>query len=178
MRATATARSPFWTFLPIVVIPVLSHLVIVATNHVRLSLHPSLGGLFKLGVVAFSALTHWGIYTSLLVGFGFPLRQGREPLISGMARRMNGPLTAEVAAYTRKVTIAWSLFFAAQLSLSVLLFCFAPLTIWSFFVNILDFPLVVAMFAAEYAVRLRCLSDPPLVFGGDDFRDDCTGHPK
>jgi uncharacterized membrane protein len=41
------------------------------------------------------------------------------------------------------------------------LFCFAPLVIWSFFVNILDLPLVVAMFAAEYAVRLRCLRDPP-----------------
>jgi hypothetical protein len=48
-----------------------------------------------------------------------------------------------------------------QLTLSVTLFCFAPLVAWSFFVNILDIPLVVAMFAAEYFVRLRCLDDPP-----------------
>jgi hypothetical protein len=28
-------------------------------------------------------------------------------------------------------------------------------------VNILDIPLVVAMFATEYFCRLRCLRDPP-----------------
>jgi uncharacterized membrane protein len=89
------------------------------------------------------------------------LRPGREALITGMARRMHTPFTDELAVYTRRVTIAWAGFFAAQLVTSIALFCFAPLVVWSLFVNILDFPLVAAMFAAEYAVRLRCLRDPP-----------------
>jgi uncharacterized membrane protein len=64
-------------------------------------------------------------------------------------------------SYTRKVTIAWSIFFAIQLAISIGLFCAAPLVWWSFFVNILDIPLVAAMFAAEYAIRLRVLQNPP-----------------
>jgi len=147
-------------FLAIAVVPVLSHCIIFATRHVHLGLQPSFGGLFKLGFVTVSALTHWGIYASLLAGFALTLRPGHEPLLTGMARRMHG-LTPEITSYTRKATIAWSLFFAVQLTISVCLFCFAPLVVWSFFVNILDIPLVAAMFAAEYAIRLRVLRDPP-----------------
>ncbi|HYP63063.1 MAG TPA: hypothetical protein VEQ16_04210, partial [Acidocella sp.] len=160
MRATPAARPPHMAILAIAVLPVVSHLVIMATRHVQLGLIFSFGGLFKLGFVTISALTHWSIYVSLLAAFGLTLRQGREPLITALVRRMHG-LTPERVSYTRKVTIAWTLFFAAQLSLSIALFCFAPLVVWSFFVNILDLPLVVLMFAAEYVVRLRTLRDPP-----------------
>ncbi|HQT63166.1 MAG: hypothetical protein B7Z75_11875 [Acidocella sp. 20-57-95] len=146
--------------LAVAVVPVVSHFIILATRHIPLGLQLNVLGLFKLGFVTVSALTHWGIYTALLASFALTLRPGKEPLITAMARRMHG-LTPELAAYTRKVTIAWSLFCAMQLSLSVLLFWFAPLPVWSCFVNILDIPMVVLMFAAEYAVRLRCLRDPP-----------------
>jgi len=146
--------------LAFAVLPVLSHLIILATRHVQLGFHPSILGLFKLGFVTVSALTHWSIYAALLAGFALTLRPGHEPLITGLARRMHG-LTPELARYTRYVTIAWSVFFAVQLALSVTLFCLAPLPVWSFFVNILDIPLVAVMFAAEYAVRLRCLRNPP-----------------
>jgi uncharacterized membrane protein len=160
MRAPA-ARPPRLALLAIVAVPVLSHCIIIATRHIQLGFHPSFGGLFKLGFVTVSALTHWGIYASLLAGFALTLRPGHEPLITAMARRMHGALSAEMFSYTRKVTIAWTLFFAVQLSISIGLFCFTPLVDWSFFVNILDIPLVVLMFAAEYAVRLRCLENPP-----------------
>jgi hypothetical protein len=159
MRA-GTARSPLPAILAFAVLPVLSHLIILATRHVRLGLHPGFLGLFKLGFVTVSALSHWSIYVALLALFALTLRPGHEPLITGMARRMHG-LTPELARYTRQVTIAWSVFFVIQLALSVTLFCAAPLPVWSFFVNILDIPLVAMMFAAEYAVRLRCLKDPP-----------------
>jgi uncharacterized membrane protein len=161
MRVAGTARSPLFAVLAIAVIAVLSHLTIVETSQVHLGFQPSLGGLCKLGFVTVSALAHWSIYASLLASFALTLRPGREPLITAMARRLHGGIGVELAAYTRKVTIAWSVFFAVQLALSVALFSFAPLTVWSFFVNILDIPLVVTMFAAEYAVRLRCLRDPP-----------------
>jgi uncharacterized membrane protein len=156
------ARARGWLGVAaLLLLPALFHLVIVETSHVRLALVPRVGPLFKLGFVTASALAHWAIYTTLLLTFALTLRPGREPLISAMARRMHGGLSGEMAAYTRRVTIAWSVFFAAQLLTSVILFCFAPLVVWSFFVNILDLPLVAAMFAAEYAVRLRVLRDPP-----------------
>ncbi|HEY1857076.1 hypothetical protein [Acidocella sp.] len=137
------------------------HLTIVETSHVRLAPVLSFGVLFKLGFVTVSALMHWAIYSGLFLMFARTLRRGREPLITAMARRMHGDLSGELALYTRRVTIAWACFFAVQLVTSIALFCFAPLVVWSFFVNILDIPLVVAMFSAEYACRLRCLQNPP-----------------
>jgi hypothetical protein len=142
-------------------LPILFHIVIVETGHTPLALVPRIGPLCKLGFVTASALTHWAIYTTLFLTFAVTLRPGHEPLITGMARRLHGPLGREMVVYTRRVTIAWSCFFLAQLAASIILFCFAPLVVWSFFVNLLDLPLVAAMFAAEYVVRLRCLRDPP-----------------
>jgi uncharacterized membrane protein len=159
MADGAAARGRL-SVIGLALVPVLFHLVIVATSGTRLAIVPRVGVLFKLGFVTASALTHWSIYTILLVTFASTLRPGHDPLISAMARRMH-EMTAELMRYTRRVTIAWTVFFALQLATSILLFWFAPLVVWSFFVNILDIPLVALMFASEYAVRLRCLRDPP-----------------
>jgi hypothetical protein len=145
----------------LILIPVLFHLVILRTSHVPMELAPRLGPMLKLGFVTSSALMHWAIYFTLFLTFALTLRPGREPLITAMARRMQGALPAELAIYTRRVTLAWAGFFAAQLTASITLFLFAPLVVWSCFVNILDLPLVAAMFAAEYAIRLRVLRNPP-----------------
>jgi uncharacterized membrane protein len=155
------ARNRGVPVLALAVVPVFFHLALVETSHVRLALVPHVAPLFKLGFVTASALTHWTIYTMLLLTFVPTLGPGREPLISGMARRLRGLLSDEMVIYTRRVTLAWSVFFLAQLVTSVTLFIFAPLVVWSFFVNILDLPLVAAMFGAEYAVRLRYLRNPP-----------------
>ena len=160
MGVAAAARQR----LPIValaLVPLLFHIVIVESRHGTLTFAPVLGHLLKLGFVSAAALMHWAIYSGLLLTFGLTLRPGREPLISAMTRRLHGPLSDEIMAYTRKVTIAWCGFFAAQLTTSVTLFFVAPLVVWSFFVNILDIPLVVTMFVAEYAVRIRVLRHPP-----------------
>jgi uncharacterized membrane protein len=157
---SARARSPFGAILLIAGVPLLFHAAIVATSHIPVSLNA--GGLFKVSFVSAAALMHWGLYTSLLASFAFTLRRGHTPLITAMAYRLHGAdIPAELVTYTRRVTIAWCFFFAGQLTTSVLLFCFAPLTAWSFFVNVLDIPLVAVMFAAEYAVRIRVLRDPP-----------------
>jgi uncharacterized membrane protein len=160
MPHQTTARGRY-KLVALALVPVLFHVVIVETSGIRLALAPRFGALFKLGFVTASALTHWAIYASLLVTFAITLRRGSDPLITAMARRMHGPITAELETYTRRVTIAWCCFFAAQLAISITLFVFAPLVAWSFFVNIMDLPLVAAMFGAEYLVRMRCLSDPP-----------------
>lgn len=156
--AAARRRLPV---IALACVPVIFHIIIVETGNVRLSLSPHFVPLFKLGFVTASALTHWTIYTALFLTFALTLRRGHDPLICAMERRLQGPISTELETYTKRVTICWSGFFAAQLITSVTLFLFAPLVMWSFFVNILDLPLVALMFAAEYAVRLRCLRDPP-----------------
>ena len=92
------------------------------------------------------------------VAFGHTLTGGREPLCSRLAAALYGSLSPELARYTRRVTVAWTLFFALMTATSAALFAFAPLDAWSTFANLLTFPLVALMFVAEYAVRLRALA--------------------
>jgi uncharacterized membrane protein len=93
--------------------------------------------------------------------FGRSLFQGREPLCSRFAAMVRGPLQPPVARYTRQVTVAWTIFFAAMIVASALLFFLASIQVWSVFANLLTMPLVAAMFIAEYAVRKHALPDLP-----------------
>jgi len=107
------------------------------------------------GLLAASGVSHFAIYTGLLVLFSGTLAEGREALITTIARKVRGALTEEMVAYTRRVTWVWCFFFAGQLVGSLTLFLFAPDTVWSLFINVLDLPLVATMFMLEYAYRLR-----------------------
>jgi uncharacterized membrane protein len=101
---------------------------------------------------------HVSIYLGLLWLFARTLRQGREPLVTGIARRVRGgTLPPEVVGYTRRATQAWCIFFACMATASTALFVFAPLPVWSLFANLLNLPLVAMMFLAEYCVRIMCL---------------------
>jgi uncharacterized membrane protein len=108
----------------------------------------------NLGMAAAYGVPHAVANACLLWWFARTLRDGREPLITGVARRIHGSLPPPIQSYTRQVTIAWSLFFAAQVAVSLVLFVFAPLETWSMFVNVLNLPLLVLMFAGEYLVRV------------------------
>lgn len=94
------------------------------------------------------------VYAFLLWLFGRTLRPGRESLITRLATHVHGELPAEIARYTRRVTWAWCVFFVAMAVTSMLLFLLGPLPIWSVFNNLLNMPLVVAMYLGEYAWRL------------------------
>ena len=107
------------------------------------------------------AVPHAAIYFFLLWLFGRTLLRGSEPLITGVARRIHGALAPEIEAYTRRVTLAWCCFFAAQIIASGLLFAFAPLEIWSLFVGVLNVPLIALMFAGEYLYRVMRYPDHP-----------------
>ena len=120
MITPAKMRSPWAAAAAILALPVLFHIVIVQTS--KLPLAFSVGGVFKLSVIGVAALGHWSLYASLLATFALTLRRGHEPLITAMAYRLHGTLSDEMIRYTRGVTIAWSLFFAAQLLTSVSLF--------------------------------------------------------
>jgi uncharacterized membrane protein len=98
-----------------------------------------------------------GFYSIMAFTFGRSLRKGSIPLCTQLADRVHGPLTALELRYTREVTLAWTVFFLLNVAVSFLLFEFAPLRVWSVFVNFCSLPLILLMFVAEYAVRRRVL---------------------
>jgi len=102
-----------------------------------------------------------GFYSIMAFTFGRSLRKGRVPLCTELADRVHGPLTALELRYTRNVTLAWVIFFLLNLVANFLLFEFAPLRVWSLFVNFCSLPLILLMFVAEYAVRRRVLPQVP-----------------
>jgi uncharacterized membrane protein len=107
----------------------------------------------RWGLAAAYGIPHAAIYLSLLWFFGQTLWHGKEPLVTRLARRVHGTLPSELAAYTRRVTVAWCVFFATQVIISALLFNFASLNNWSLFINVLNFPLLALMFIGEYVYR-------------------------
>jgi uncharacterized membrane protein len=113
------------------------------------------------GAAAANALTHAGVNLLLLWFFGRTLVRAEEPLVTRFARRMHGPLPAYMENYTRRVTLAWCLFFIAQIIVSGILLFSAPLETWSFFVNVLTLPLLAVFFTAEYVYRVTRYRDYP-----------------
>ena len=102
-------------------------------------------------------LQECGMYGLLAAGFGRSLRTGDVALCTRLADKLHGPLNAAEIRYTRRVTLAWTVFFALMGVTIVVLYASAPRAVWSAFVNFLATPLILAMFAAEYAVRRRAL---------------------
>jgi len=103
-------------------------------------------------------LQHVGTNVMLAAVFGTTLVRGRQPLVTKLAEAVHrSSLAPEVLRYTRQVTLAWTLFFLVMSLVSGVLFCCASTEAWSVFANFLSFPLILLMFALEYAVRLRRL---------------------
>ena len=107
-----------------------------------------------LTLTAMPGLPHAMAYSALLFGFGYTLLPGHEAILTRVVNAVRGPLPPELIIHTRRVTFAWCCFFTAQLIMSVVLYVFAPLEVWSFFINVLNLPLVVLMFVAEGLYRL------------------------
>ncbi len=98
---------------------------------------------------------HVGVNAMLGVAFGSTLRAGHTPLISTLARRVHRNFTPDMAVYTRKCTLAWTLYFVGISAVSIALYAFAPFDTWAFFANLVS-PLTVAvMFGGEYLLRYR-----------------------
>ncbi|MDB5368068.1 MAG: hypothetical protein JWM77_3995 [Rhodospirillales bacterium] len=97
------------------------------------------------------------VYGVLGLTFGRSLLSNRIAVCTQLADKVHGPLSAGEVAYTRRVTAAWAAFFFGVVTVSLLLFIFAPLRIWSIYINFCVLPLVAAMFVAEYLIRRRIL---------------------
>lgn len=104
-------------------------------------------------------LQNMALYVILFITFARTLVAGKQPLCTRLAEAMQAPLTPQYEIYTRQVTLAWSLFFAAMALASTLLFFLTPLATWSVFANFLTLPLVALMFIAEYGVRRYVLPE-------------------
>jgi uncharacterized membrane protein len=98
-----------------------------------------------------------GFYSLMAASFGQSLLGDRVALCTQLADKIHGPLTPQEVLYTRRVTAAWALFFIVIVLVTVGLFLFAPLRIWSLFANFCVLPLIGLMFVAEYAVRKHAL---------------------
>ncbi|HEV7392545.1 MAG TPA: hypothetical protein VGO08_12950 [Burkholderiales bacterium] len=112
-----------------------------------------------VGLPAMNAFTHAAINLLMLWIFGRTLLRGREPLITGFARRIHGGLAPDIEAYTRRITLMWCIFFAGQIVVSAALFALASLDTWSVFVNMLSLPLVALVFVCEYVYRVMRFRD-------------------
>jgi uncharacterized membrane protein len=96
---------------------------------------------------------HAGAHLALAVGFGATLRRGAEPLVSAMARRVHVDFSADLARYTRRLTLAWTLYFAGMALASLLLFLAGDFARWSLLANILTPVFTAAFFVGEYLLR-------------------------
>jgi uncharacterized membrane protein len=91
----------------------------------------------------------------LAVVFGSTLLPGATPLITQFSRIMKGTLDAKALRYTRRVTLAWVVFFTLMTLESVLLALYAPPWVWSLFTNFLNYLFLLLFFLAEYGLRVR-----------------------
>ncbi|MEO5881538.1 MAG: hypothetical protein ABIQ06_03910 [Caldimonas sp.] len=98
---------------------------------------------------------HVAVHAALAAMFALTLRPGQEPLVTALARRVHDGLAPGVAAYSRKVTVAWSAYFVVMAAISIGLFAFAPFDAWALFANLLTPLAMVLMFVGEYLLRYR-----------------------
>lgn len=98
-------------------------------------------------------IEHAGSLAGLGVMFGSTLRRGQLALVTRLAAASHPSMSATLRRYTRGVTVAWTLFFAAMACTSVLVFVWYPMRDWAWFASAWTPLLVALMFVAEYAAR-------------------------
>lgn len=162
----ASAPDPGLLEAAVFIVPLMAFALVLAWRSVHRVVWLALwlagcGALFLLrdrlgaGTTWVLLLQHVGIYALIGLGFARTLVPGAVPLVTQLALLVHGgTLTPLQRRYTGGVTWAWTLYFAASSAASVLLFAFAPVAVWSAFVNLLSMPLLGAMFVGEYLVRL------------------------
>ncbi len=110
----------------------------------------------RIGTTALwvAALPQVFCYLVLFWFFGRTLVSGREALLTRFARFIHGEITPDIVAYTRQITLLWCVFFGAMVMLSTMFLLFVSTEAWLFFANVLNLPIVVCVFVAEYVYRV------------------------
>lgn len=111
----------------------------------------------------FYFIQHAGAMGFLAFTFGNTLWASHgQALCSRMAKLMAADeLDAAYLRYTYRVTAAWAIFFALSGCLSLGLYFWGDIEVWSLFANILSPLSVLGMFVVEYLVRIRVLPNRP-----------------
>ena len=78
---------------------------------------------------------HVALFGGLAIWFGRSLFSDRQALCTRFARFDQPVMTDAILRYTRRVTLAWTIFFVAMVSTSVSLFLWSSVSVWSLFAN-------------------------------------------
>ena len=76
-------------------------------------------------------------------------------MITALARRVHGGITPDMARYSRKVTVAWTVYFLAMPALSLALYAVVPFSTWAVFVAVATPLALLALFVGEHVLRYR-----------------------
>jgi uncharacterized membrane protein len=126
-------------------------LALVALAAAALGVALGRGGPATVGLVVL--LQHVGILAALGMAFAASMR-GEDSLIGRLAARVH-PLTPAMRIWTRRVTLAWALYFLVLAALSVALYATGSLAQCSLLANF-GTPLgAVALFFGEHWLRYR-----------------------
>jgi uncharacterized membrane protein len=124
-----------------------------------LSAVPIVGAVVALGgigdVKRLYVLEHAGIHLALFATFARTLRRGRLSLIGQVAERVHGTLAPDVVGYTRRVTVAWALYFLAMAFASVVVYAACDWIVWSLLANAVTPLAITGLYLGEYVLRYR-----------------------
>lgn len=98
-------------------------------------------------------LQHAGIHLALAFTFGITLRAGATPLIVAMGEKVHRVFTAEMRAYARRLTLAWTVYFVGMVVVSLIVYALSPWPRWSFFCNLITPLAALGFFVAEHVWR-------------------------
>lgn len=96
---------------------------------------------------------HAGVHLALAAWFGGTLRRGAQPLVTALARRVHRSFTPAMELYTRRVTLAWTLYFLGMAAASLTLFAAGDFARWSLLANLGTPVLTAGFFVGEYLLR-------------------------
>jgi len=92
------------------------------------------------------------INTLLLTVFGLSLKLG-PPVVERLARLRHPDLPPDGVRYTRKVTIVWCLFFAANGMIAAALAFWGSWAWWTLYNGVISYVLMAALMLGEWCVR-------------------------
>ncbi len=105
-------------------------------------------------------IQHAGIHCALCWIFARTLGSGKTPLCTEFASWVHDDMSSpKLLWYTRQVTKAWAIFFAAMALVSTALFAYSSADVWTVFSVVLGPILTAAFFLAENLLRRHFL--PP-----------------
>lgn len=94
------------------------------------------------------------VNAAFLAAFGASLVSG-QPMIERLARLRQPVLPRTAIRYTRRVTQAWCVFFAANGAACLGTALFSTEAVWSLYTGVVAYLLMGLMFGGEYLLRMR-----------------------